>query len=163
MRRVSIEPEKNLTFHTTPCQPVAELALVVASPAVNGNLRGRGRQNVIWMHLQCIEKCISFLKVDYTMASFAHRVHHEERGMTFRLDTESIERIENWKSDPERNVLNNLFKTFNSFKAEASEEVNYHTLRQSYSLQYLAIYQQNDSFRGNFRRRRRYLRYRQDV
>ena len=129
MQRVSIEPEKNLTFHTTPCLPVAELALVVASPVIDGNLRGWGRQNVIWMHLQCIEKCISFLKVDYTMTSFAYRVHHEERGVTFQLDAESIKKIEQWKSDRERKALSDLFKTSDSFKAEASEEVNYHILR----------------------------------
>ena len=115
------------------------------------------------MHLPCNELCISFLndiichsistaKVDFTMASFAHRVHHEERGVTFRLDAEWIERIKQLKSDQEPKVLNDLFKTSNPFKAEAIEEVSYYTPRQSYSLQYLAIDQRNDSFRGNFRR-----------
>lgn len=151
MRRVSIEPKENLTFRTTPYQPTSELALVVASPAINGNLRGRGRRNVIWMHLTCIENCISFLnnsmcrsisttKVDYTIASFAHRVHHEERGdlnaaKTFRLDVSSIKIINQWQSDRERKNLSVLFEVFDTLEAKANEEVIYYYLIHSYSLQ----------------------------
>ena len=148
---MSIEPEKNLTFHTTPYQPVAELALVVASPAINGNLRGRGRKNVLWMHLQCIEKCVSFLndtmchsisttKVGYTMASFAHRVLHEERkgylnaAMTFHLDPQSIKVIDQWQSDRERETLSILLEISDSLKTKANEEVNYHDLIHNYNL-----------------------------
>ena len=179
MRRVSIEPEKNLSFHTTPYQPMAEFAVVVASPAIDGNLRGRGRKNVIWMHLQCIEKCISFLndtmcssnsttKFEYTMVSFTHRVHHEERGdlnaiPNFRLDTSSIKTIKQWQSNGERKDLSVLFQGSDTLKAKADEEVNYHYLIYSCSLQWLDIDQRNSSFGGKFRRRRGYPRYRQDV
>ena len=164
MRRVSIEPEKNLTFHTTPYQPMAEFAVVVASPAITGNLRGGGRKNVIWMHLQCFEKCISLLndtmcrsistpKVDYSMTSFAYRVRHEERGdlnasKSFRLDSQSIEIINQWQSDRERKSLSVLFEVADSSKRKANEEVNFHDLIHNYSLQYLVV--GNSSFRGMF-------------
>ena len=49
----------------------------------------------------------STTKVDYTTTSFAHLVRHEERGdlnaaKTFRLDAQSIEIINQWQSDRER-------------------------------------------------------------
>ena len=49
----------------------------------------------------------STTKVNYTMTSFAHRVHHEERGdlhaaKMFQLDAQSIEIINQWQSDRER-------------------------------------------------------------
>ena len=179
MRRVSIEPKENLTFHTTPYQPLAKLALVVASPAINGNIRGRGKENAIWMHLTCIENCISFLnnslcrsnsttKVDYTIASSAHRVHHEERGdlnaaKSFRLDASSIEIINQWQSDREREELSVLFEVFDILEAQANEEVIHHYLVHSYSLQFQDISQGNGLSGGNLGCRRRYPRYRQDV
>ena len=53
---ISIEPEKNLALHYVPLEPVAGLDEVHNSPLDgNDNHRGRGKHNVLWFHLVCLE------------------------------------------------------------------------------------------------------------
>ena len=112
-----------------------------------------------------MENCISFLndslcrsnsttKGGYTIASFAHLVHHEERGdlnaaKSFRLDVSSTQIINQWQSDPEREKLSVLSEVFDTLEAKANEEVIYHYLIHNYSLQCLDICQGNGFTGGN--------------
>ena len=54
--RFSIEPQKNLAHKYVSSRPLADLATVRASP-INGelNLRGKGENGCLWMHLTCAE------------------------------------------------------------------------------------------------------------
>lgn len=54
--RVAIEPRANLGLSYIPSKPIASLEDVHDSP-IDGieNLRGRGLESVLWMHLTCLE------------------------------------------------------------------------------------------------------------
>ena len=138
---MSIEPEENLALDVIPYQPVAKLAVVRASPSGKDSLRGRGKNNVLWMHLECNERCIEYLNgtncytrpttvVNYTLASFAHRVQPEQRGFlsaaeNLKLDLQSISILRQWQTGKEKGSLNGQFEAFRSLEAaKAEEEVN---------------------------------------
>ena len=165
MRRVSIEPQKNLTLHNAPYQPVSDIKTVQASPIGKGNLRGRGRKNTTWMHLECIQQCLIFYSntANYTLASFAHRVHQEERGgdnatNNFKLDARSIAIISQWQADTDRKSLSVLFENSDSSEVSVEGEVNVKTqYSAAYCLQRLGIDPGNSSSRRKFGCQRRYL------
>lgn len=138
--RVSIEPEKNLALDIVPYQPVAELAIVRASPTGKGNLRGRGHKNIIWIHLECSEQCIAFLNsntshfdsiiiFDFALSSFTNRIHHEERGCVdsahdFHLDAPSISALNQWQTGKAGQELSAMLYPANVSEEESEEKVH---------------------------------------
>ena len=94
--RISIEPFSNMLMKYVPSHPLADLATTCASPiSGEGNVRGKGEYNCLWMHVNCAE----YLGIG--LLAHTDRIRIERRlstfpGVEYKLDSPETYSVLKW-------------------------------------------------------------------